>query len=124
MPRRDFTKATKAKAFKRANGKCEGCQRPLEPGRFAFDHIRADGLQGEPTLENCQVLCSGGKASCHHLKTQTVDLPPMRKADAQRNALLGITGRKAKIPAPPKAPKREPKPMPPRRPLYGDIDNG
>jgi streptomycin 6-kinase len=41
----------------------------LKKGRFAFDHINPDGLTGEPTLDNCQVLCSGSRETCHGKKT-------------------------------------------------------
>lgn len=117
MARKEFTKATKAKAFKRANGRCEGCGKTLEAGRFAFDHIVPDGLGGDNTLENCQVLCSGGRATCHGIKTAEEDQPRMAKADAQKMAHLGISKPKARIPQKPKM-KREGKiPLPPR-PLY------
>ncbi len=56
--RRDFPRAIKVAAFKRANGHCEKCTAFLYPGKFRYDHILPDGLGGEPTLENCQVICS------------------------------------------------------------------
>lgn len=118
MARKEFPKKVKVAALKRADGKCEGCGQPLKPGRFQFDHIVPDGLGGEPTLENCKVLCSGSRASCHGIKTHEEDTPRMRKADAQRDALLGTTRVRKKIPQPPRAPKRPSKqPLPPR-PLF------
>jgi 5-methylcytosine-specific restriction enzyme A len=66
--RREFSRTTKALAFQRANGKCEGenCGARLTVGKFAYDHNNPDGLTGEPTLENCVVLCN----ACHSFKTK------------------------------------------------------
>jgi 5-methylcytosine-specific restriction protein A len=64
--RREFTKAIKAQAFQRANGKCEGCHAKLSVGKYAYDHDNPDGLTGEPNLDNCRVLC----LSCHSRKTR------------------------------------------------------
>jgi 5-methylcytosine-specific restriction protein A len=67
--RREFSKATREAALKRADGKCEGCGLPLRRGRFAYDHIKATGwLEGDNSLENCQILCTGPN-SCHEKKT-------------------------------------------------------
>jgi 5-methylcytosine-specific restriction protein A len=121
MSRKEFSKKVKTAAYKRCGGpdkpKCEGCGRPLVAGRFQFDHVKADGLSGEPTLENCKVLCSGGKTSCHAIKTAS-DTAIMRKADAQRDAHRGTTRKKAKIKAPPKAEKPAGKASLPPRQLY------
>jgi 5-methylcytosine-specific restriction protein A len=56
MPRREFSAKVKVAAFKRADGRCEGCGVRLTVGRFTYDHRIPDQLGGEPTLENCQVL--------------------------------------------------------------------
>lgn len=77
--RREFSKAVKATAALRADGKCEGCTRKLREGDFHYDHDIADGLGGEPTLENCKVLCR----SCHSVKTTKHDVP--RIAKTKRN---------------------------------------
>ena len=77
MGRAEFKSSVKVAAWKRCAGRCEGCTAKLYPGKFDYDHIRADGLGGEPTLENCQVLCS----SCHYVKTNHEDRPIMNKAD-------------------------------------------
>ena len=121
MSRKEFTKATKLKALKRANGFCEGCGQPLKAGLFQFDHIVPDGLGGDNSLENCKVLCSGGRASCHGIKTHEQDTPTMRKADAQRDAYQGTTRPRKKIPQPPRAPKRPSKQLPPPRPMFKDA---
>lgn len=56
--RREFPAKVKVAAFERADKHCEKCTAPLFPGKFTYDHINPDYLGGEPTLENCQVICS------------------------------------------------------------------
>ena len=92
--RREFPKAVRLAAWERCKGHCEGCTAKLFPGRFEFDHDIPDWLGGEPTLENCVVLCD----PCHRSKTATVDIPRIAKAKRVRDAHLGI--RKAKRPMP------------------------
>lgn len=91
MARREFPKAVKVAAVKRAtrDGKlfCEGCN-ALVTGRFEIDHIRADGLLGEPTLENARVLCS----VCHKEKTKS-DVGAIAKAKRLEAAHLGVRKR-------------------------------
>lgn len=55
-------------------------------GTPEYDHIKPDGLQGKPTLENCQVACG----ACHKIKTHKHDRPIMQKADEQKKAAAGI----------------------------------
>lgn len=85
---------------------CEGCGKAMVQGEWAFDHDKADGLGGDPTFENCRVLCNRGKTSCHSRKTELHDKPLMVKADAIRNQHNGTAKIKARIPSPPKV-KRE-----------------
>jgi 5-methylcytosine-specific restriction protein A len=61
MSRREFTKAIKLAAWKRCGGHCEGCTAKLYPGRIEYHHKTEDTFGGEPTLENCSVLC----IACH-----------------------------------------------------------
>lgn len=86
--RREFSKQTKRDAFVRAKGFCQtpqcGCK--LMRGNIFYDHIIPDGLGGEPTLENCQVLCK----SCHNLKTAKTDVPRIAKAKRVRDLDIGI----------------------------------
>jgi len=63
--RREFPTKVRVAAFQRADGKCEKCSARLTVGKFAYDHRIADAIGGEPTLENCEVLCVG----CHGEKT-------------------------------------------------------
>ncbi len=76
MARREFPARVKVAAFERAHGCCEMCGAVLRPGRFAYDHRIADGLNGEPTLENCVVACD----PCHGRKTALHDVPAIAKA--------------------------------------------
>lgn len=61
MTRREFSKKTRAEAFMRCGGLCEGCGARLKTGEGEYDHRIPDALGGEPTLDNCQVLC----VPCH-----------------------------------------------------------
>ena len=90
--RREFPAKVKLAAFERAKGHCEGCGLKIV-GRPEYDHDKPDGLGGEPTLENCKVLC--GK--CHRIKTHEHDRPIMQKADNQKKSAAGITRPRKKI---------------------------
>lgn len=87
--RREFTNAIKAAAALRADGCCEGCTRRLSAGDFHYDHDIPDALGGEPTLENCRVLCR----SCHKVKTATADVPRIAKAKRNYRKAHGIKKR-------------------------------
>jgi len=63
--RQEFSKQTKMLASERANGRCERCGTFLQSGLYHYDHVIPDAMQGEPTLENCQVICK----TCHSSKT-------------------------------------------------------
>lgn len=99
MARQEFSQGTKVAAFKRANGRCEGevngerCGAFLTPGKYHYDHDNPDGLTGEPTLENCKVLCLG----CHRKKTSEIDIPRIAKAKRREAKHIGA-----------KAPSRRP----------------
>jgi len=83
--RREFSAKVRVAAFKRAGGSCEGCTAKLYTGKFAYDHRIPDQLGGEPTLENCQVLCS----ACHGEKTAGQDVPRIAKAKRNEAKHLG-----------------------------------
>lgn len=59
MKRQEFSNKVKLAAFERAKGHCEvpWCNAKLHPGRFIYDHRNPDYFGGEPTVENCQVIC-------------------------------------------------------------------
>jgi 5-methylcytosine-specific restriction endonuclease McrA len=86
MTRTEFSAKVRKAAWARCEGRCEGCTAKLFPGKFAYDHDRADGLGGEPTLDNCKVLC----AACHSEKTHKHDRPIMQKADNIRAKHLSL----------------------------------
>ena len=65
MPRRNFSPATKRAAHKRSAGNCESCGLPHH-NLVEYDHDREDTFGGEPTIENCVVMCVG----CHKSKTK------------------------------------------------------
>jgi len=84
--RREFSKQVKRDAFLRADGQCEGCGAKLTFGKYHYDHIIPDGLGGEPTLENCGVLCT----PCHKVKTTTKDVPAIAKTKRIQDRQKGI----------------------------------
>lgn len=94
MSRREFSKAIKRVARKRAAGKCEATNCGALFGvKFHFDHDIADGLGGEPTLENCKVLCY----PCHDEKTRKHDIPLIAKTKRISDKFNGIRTERAKI---------------------------
>lgn len=88
MKRREFSPKVKLAAFERAAGHCEKCTAKLYPGKFEYDHDIADGLGGEPTLENCVVACS----ACHGVKTKQ-DVTKIAKTARIRKRAAGIKRR-------------------------------
>lgn len=119
MARREFSVAVRKARLAHANGKCEGCGLPLVKGRFQYDHDKPDGLGGEPTFENCRVLCSGSATSCHAIKTEA-DKALMQKADNVKHFHEGTRARpKVKIKCRPKEerpPRRLAESLPPLQP--------
>lgn len=93
MTRRNFTKAVKLQAWERCGGKCESCRQKII-GVAEYDHLIADALDGEPTLENCQVLC----ARCHRLKTSKTDVPAISKGKRLEAKRSGLKRKGAPIP--------------------------
>ena len=94
--RREFSRAVKLAAWRRCGGSCEECGLWLYTGKFAYDHRNPDGLTGEPTLENCRVLCSG-PGSCHATKTKA-DVASIAKAKRQQAGHIGAKTRKYQWP--------------------------
>ena len=90
MSRHEFPAKTKAEAFKRANGCCEGegCGAKLTVGKFHYDHVIADGLRKDNSLGNCAVLC----VACHGQKTPG-DVRAIAKAKRTENKHRGIRKR-------------------------------
>ena len=94
--RREFPLSVRKVALKRCCREgvphCENCSMPIR-GTPNYDHDDPDGLGGDPTLENCRVLCR----TCHSIKTETEDRPRMEKADRVAKKHLGLEKSKQKI---------------------------
>lgn len=82
--RREFPASVKLAAWERCGGKCEKCLTRII-GRAEYDHVLPDALGGEPTIENCECLCS----KCHRLKTSGEDVPRIAKAKRQQRKAIG-----------------------------------
>src|SRR4051794_5391027 len=90
--RREFPQSVRKAAFARccdANGipHCESCGNELVSGNIEYEHLDADGLGGEPTLENCGVWC---RRPCSLSKTVKQDNPRMQKADRVLKSAYGL----------------------------------
>lgn len=86
--RRNFHPKVMIAAWDRADGHCEKCKSGIKliPGDIFYDHIIPDALGGEPTLDNCQVLCR----SHHDAKTFKVDVPAIAKSKRIQRRRAGI----------------------------------
>ena len=72
MPRRNFNPKIILDRRDHCGDRCEGtlengerCNVPIARGRFHADHNTPDQMGGEPTFENCRILC----LPCHAAKT-------------------------------------------------------
>lgn len=92
--RREFSVAVKKLAKERAGDSCEGCGVPFAGRRPEYDHDKEDTFGGEPTLDNCTVLCP----PCHRAKTSSRQRV-IAKSNRVRNKSAGITRMKRKIPS-------------------------
>jgi 5-methylcytosine-specific restriction enzyme A len=88
--RQEFPAKVKLAAFQRSKGFCESptCGARLTTGKFTYDHRIPDQLDGEPTLENCQVICW----ACDKPKTRK-DAGDIAKAKRRERKHLGIRKR-------------------------------
>lgn len=98
--RREFSKQVRRDALARSEMLCEavGALYGLEPGQrctaplgygVEFDHVIADGIGGEPTLENCAAVC----VRCHAFKTARHDTPRAAKTKRQADKHMSIRRR-------------------------------
>lgn len=96
--RQEFAAAVKRAAFRRCcrDGKpyCEGCGIELVSGNTEYEHVQPDGLGGDPTLDNCKVLC---RKSCARTKTDTEDNPRMAKADRVLRKAFGLAPKRSRL---------------------------
>lgn len=88
--RREFPLSVRKAAFARAcrDGvpHCENCGTFIRAGHLRYEHLQPDGLQGEPTIENCGVFCD----VCARSKDK-IDNPIMVKADRVTRKAYGLT---------------------------------
>lgn len=117
MARRNFPKSVIVQRIKACTKDlrvyCEGCGLPCS--KWQIDHIRADGLLGEPTYENSRLLC----IPCHSAKTKD-DVSRISKAKRVEAKHLGAVQPKQKIQSRgfQKREKPEKIPLPPRRGMF------
>jgi len=90
--RREFPSKVRIEAFGRAGGKCESCGVVIRPGNGPhYDHRVPDAVGGEPTLDNCAVLCK----ACHSVKTSTEDVPAIAKTKRIRNRHINAANKRS-----------------------------
>lgn len=85
MARHEFPRSVKVAAFDRCKGSCERCTARLYVGKYHYDHRIPDQMGGEPTLENCTVLC----VACHGEKTAKHDVPAIARAKRREAKHIG-----------------------------------
>lgn len=87
MTRKNFPRAVKVAVIKRATKDgvvyCEKCGALAK--KFQIDHVRADGLLGEPVLENAELICD----LCYGVKNPA-DTTAIAQAKRREAAHLGI----------------------------------
>jgi hypothetical protein len=92
--RREFPKAVKVAVIKRATRDgvtyCEGCGEIAK--KWRIDHIRADGLLGEPVYENAQLL-----GPCCYAAKDAADTKAIAKAKRREAKHLGAVRAKGAI---------------------------
>lgn len=91
--RREFPQSVKLAAWQRSKGHCDSCGIKIVAGNGPnYDHRIADGLGGEPTMENCDVLCR----NCHGAKTAERDVPAIAKAKRIEKRAAGAERRRSR----------------------------
>lgn len=94
----EFSKKVRGLAFARCKGKCEECGATLKVGEGEYDHVIPLALNGESTLDNCQVLCR----PCHRdpgAKTAD-DVKRIAKAKRSEGKHIGVIQPKGDIRSP------------------------
>lgn len=87
MTRREFPTKVRVFVIKRASDEqgriyCEGCGALVK--RFQIDHIRPDGMLGEPVIENAQLL-----GECCFAPKNAKDTTDIARAKRREAAHLG-----------------------------------
>jgi 5-methylcytosine-specific restriction endonuclease McrA len=70
------------------------CNAPLGYG-VDFDHVTADSIGGDNSLENCAAVCR----TCHKFKTANIDTPRAAKTVRMSDKHHGISKPKHKWPS-------------------------
>jgi len=97
MPRAEFSKLTKARAFERAQGRCEcGCGLKIQ-GTPEYDHIVPAAIGGSAELDNCQGL----DPKCHRRKTSGKDVPEIARTKRLEEKRLGLRTKRRGFRQPP-----------------------
>ena len=108
MSRAEFSKPVRRAALIRSGQHCEAsgamygleagtrCNAPLSVG-VDFDHIIADSIGGDTSLENCAAVCR----QCHKFKSTKIDTPRAAKTVRIRDKHLGISKPKGRWPSRP-----------------------
>ena len=124
MARREFPRSVKVAVIRRATRGgivfCEKCGAMAK--RWQIDHVRPDGLLGDPTIENAQLI-----GECCYVEKNADDTAKIAKAKRREAAHIG-----AKIaPVKPiqsagfakseRAAKREPKASLPPRQMFESL---
>src|SRR5690348_4917042 len=90
MSRREFPRSVKTEVVKRATSNgviyCESCKLPAK--KWQIDHVRPDGLGGEPILKNAMLICE----VCFGVKNPD-DTRKIAKAKRREAKRLGIVRR-------------------------------
>lgn len=136
MKRREFTSDQRAQIIARATDdagtiRCEKCSLAVKAGAFEVDHIIAEGMRPDADKKVKLTIADGqllGKECCHRGddgKTND-DVAKIAKAKRREAKHTGAARPKQSIRSAgfAKAPAKEPKPMPARRPLYATWPAG
>jgi 5-methylcytosine-specific restriction enzyme A len=122
MSRREFPARVKVAVIKRATRDkavyCEKCGALAK--RWQIDHIRPDGLLGEPVIENAMLICE----PCWQEKNpqDTKNIAQAKRREAKNIGAVKPKGQIANrgfVKA--EKPERVSKTMPPRRPMFEEI---
>ena len=115
--RREFSKAIKVAVIKRATRDgvvyCEACHALAK--RWQIDHVRPDGLLGEPVLANAMLICE----PCWRVKNPA-DTTAIAKAKRREARHVGAKSARQQIASNPHGLKAPPKPgRVPKQPSVG-----
>jgi|WetSurMetagenome_2_1015567.scaffolds.fasta_scaffold01778_14 5-methylcytosine-specific restriction enzyme A len=118
MTRKNFKTSVIVARFKHCAGRCEACGIVLKPGGYHADHDNPDGLTGEPTFNNCKILC----LPCHTIKTKG-DVAAIAKAKRREAKDVGATRPKQTLQSrgfePSRKRKENPTQLPARKSVAG-----